>query len=67
MTARETEVYNFIKQFIEENQYSPTIREIAIGVNSASLHFIHDVVCDLKDKGYIKFKTKSARTIRIVK
>lgn len=67
MTKREAEVYNFIKNFIAENHYSPSVREIALGIYSNSLHHIHDVLYRLRDKGYINFKPKTPRTITIIK
>lgn len=67
MTKREAEVYNFIKNFISENHYSPTVREIARGIYSNSLHNIHDILNRLKDKGFIDFKNKLPRTITIIK
>lgn len=70
LTKHQQKIYNFLVEFIRENKFSPTIREIQshFGYNSAN-----SVVSQLKkleSKGYItKSSNKGmmkARTIRLV-
>jgi len=64
ITERQAQIIIFIENFIAQNGYSPTFREIAD-------HFkwtpkgAHDHILALVKKGYIEFKSKKARTIRI--
>lgn len=63
---RQTEIYIFIQTFIKENQFSPTVREIADAVNLKSSSTAHNHLNKLRDKGYITFMDSSPRTIRII-
>lgn len=56
--------YHFIKIFIEKNNYSPSIREIALGTNK-SVDTIFNHVYELRDLGKIDFAEGKARTIRL--
>lgn len=67
MTEREKEVLEYIIKFKTVNGYSPTIREIAKGINTNSLNHVKIMLEDLKDKGYINYKPNSSRTIRVIK
>lgn len=58
-------VYNFIKQFIEENGYAPVYREIIKGTGIKCLDSINRYLYILKDQGRIDFIPEKARTIRI--
>ena len=61
ITKRQKEVLNFIRVFIKENRFSPTMQEIAdhfnFHVNAAQYHTVA-----LDKKGYI-IKGRKARTI----
>lgn len=57
--------YHFIKIFIEKNNYSPSIREIALGTNKSS-DTIFNHVYELRDLGKIDFVEGKARTIRLI-
>lgn len=67
LTTGQTRVYNTIKKYIEENGFSPTIREIGEidGTTSPGTPLFH--VKALKEKGYIDYKDGKGRTIRILK
>lgn len=67
ITEREKDLLNYVIRFKEVNGYSPTIREIAKGINTNSLNHVKDMMYDLQDKGYLTFKPNSPRTIRILK
>jgi SOS-response transcriptional repressor LexA len=59
-------VFKFIKQFIADNGYAPTVREIAKGIKC-----VHSTVSCylqvLKLEGYIDYKYHMPRTIVILK
>ncbi len=64
LTSRQKEILNFIKGFIAENKYPPSIREIAaaFGISSSGAH---DHVKALVRKGEINFSSNRSRAIEI--
>ena len=64
ITKRQVQILKFIRNFIEENDYSPTFRDIAehfkITVNGAQYHVIA-----LEKKGCITYQKGKSRTITI--
>lgn len=67
MTRSQYNVYKVVKEFIEKNGYSPSVREICeiLGYKSPASAEAH--LQKLKDKGYITFVENRNRTIRIIK
>ena len=59
-------VFKFIRKFIAENGYAPTFREIALDVGCvlSSAHYYLQI---LKQQGFIDYKDRMPRTIRILK
>ena len=66
MSDRQQKIYDFIKSYIAENHYSPTMREITDAVGLKSVSTVHGHLDRMRDKGYINFVNTSARTLRIV-
>ena len=67
MTAKEIDVYNYIVFFKTVNGYSPTVREIAGGVNTKSISHIYSCLEHLADKGLLKYNPRKPRTIVLLK
>lgn len=65
MTVREREVFDYIVSFKTVNQYSPTIREIADGIHTASLTSVKEILERLRERNIISFHDKKPRTIVI--
>lgn len=67
MTEKQEKIYNIIKEFINENGYAPSVREICniAGLNSPATVFVH--LQNLKEEGYITYVNGKSRTIRVVK
>jgi repressor LexA len=67
MTECQEKIYNIIKEYINENGYSPTIREIGkiAMLNSSCTVFKH--LKNLEKKGFISMEKSKPRTIRILK
>lgn len=63
---RQKEIYDFIKCFLQEYKYSPTVREIGTAVNLSSPSTVHGHLNRLRKNGYITFIDSSPRTIQIV-
>lgn len=66
MTKKQRNVFLFIKNFIEENGYSPSVREIGKGVNKA-ISTVHVHLLNLEQQGYIKSPIGKHRGIEILK
>ncbi len=66
LTTKQEIVYEFISSFIKNNNYPPTIREIATGVNLSSSATVHAHLKNLEKKGYIKVSNNKNRAIEII-
>lgn len=66
LTKKQKIIYDHIKEFINCNKYSPTIRELCklCGLNSTATMYVH--LQKIKAKGYINYIDKQARTITIL-
>lgn len=67
LTDKQKNVFKFIYKFIRDNNYPPTIREIASEFKFSSTGTVRDYLNALVKKGYIKLCAKKSRTIEIVK
>lgn len=65
-TKKQKEVLTFIKKFIVENGYPPSIREIGKGLNlsSSATVFVH--LKNLEEKGLIRTTNNKFRTIELL-
>lgn len=59
-------VYRFLMNFITENDYSPSVREICEGTGLSSTASVSDHLMELELMGKIEMKRNVARTIRLV-
>jgi repressor LexA len=66
LSKRQTEIYQFILDYRQEKDLSPTLREISGGVG-LSLSTVVAHINALKDKGRIGWQPKSPRSIHIIK
>ena len=67
MTEAQRKIYNIIKDFIKDNGYAPTIREIGELANLKSPATVYTHLEALEEGGYIKTERSKSRTIRILK
>ena len=67
MTEKQEELYMAIKEFIKDNGYAPTVRELNEKTNIKSPATTFAKLIQLKKKGYITFIEGKARTIKILK
>ena len=54
ITKKQKRVYDFIVKFINENEYAPTIREVAKGLNLSSPATVYKHIEALRNKGYLE-------------
>ena len=67
LTKRDKVVYSAIAEFIKENKYPPSVRELCELTDRTSTATISATLRSLERKGYITTKKGANRTIRIVK
>jgi len=65
-TKRQKELLDFVDAFIKEHGYGPSYREVmtALGYKSVSTVAIH--INGLIDKGYVRKRDNSARSLEVV-
>lgn len=66
LTRRQREVFEFIRDFIESNGYSPSLDEVAKGMNLSSLATVHKHLTNLSEKGLIRRHWNRGRGIEII-
>ena len=66
LKERQIEILDFIKRFIAENGYSPTIREISIGTNTKSVSTVQENLKKLINNGLITIDKNKSRTIELL-
>ena len=65
LTDKQKEMIDFIKKYINNYGYSPTIRELAY-VLGKSVGSVHPMLKKLKAKGVITYNEKMSRTIKVL-
>ncbi|MBD3278198.1 MAG: transcriptional repressor LexA [Candidatus Aegiribacteria sp.] len=66
LTARQKQVYDFIRDFIREHAYPPSIREIQHHFGLKSTKGVKDHIDRLVDKDYLRRDDGAARALEIV-
>ena len=65
LTKKQKRVYDFIVEFIDENEYAPTIREVAKGLNLSSPATVYSHIEALRNKGYLENNKRGTRILKI--
>ncbi len=66
LTRRQQEILEFIRQFIRENHFPPSIRDIANHFSLASAGGVHKHLNNMKRKGAITFEQNTSRSIHVL-
>tara|TARA_R100000458_G_C8277699_1_gene253316 strand:+ start:2395 stop:2595 length:201 start_codon:yes stop_codon:yes gene_type:complete len=66
MTKKESEVLKFIKNFIEENEYSPSYREITDYMKFKSISQTHKIIHQLIKCYKVKVIPAKRRSLELV-
>ncbi|MBX3729175.1 MAG: transcriptional repressor LexA [Candidatus Sumerlaeia bacterium] len=66
LTRRQREVFEFITNFIETHGYSPSLEEVAKGLDLSSLATVHKHLTNLAEKGLIRRHWNRGRGIEII-
>ena len=66
LTKRQRQIYDYIKDFIEEQGYAPSIVEIGENFNLTSPATVHKHLQNLSQKGMIKRSWNKSRAIELM-
>lgn len=66
LTKRQTEVLEFIDQFIRDHSYPPTVREVAANFGFRSPRAAHDHMKALQKKGFIRSQPGKPRALEVL-
>ena len=63
LTKKQKDVLNFIRDFVDDNGYPPSVREICIGIGVKSTSTVHGYLTRLERNGYITRESTRTRSI----
>src|SRR4051812_1994809 len=66
ITKRQRQVYDFIADFVQKNQYSPSFEEIGAGLGLSSLATVHKHITNLEKKGLLNRDYNRSRSIDLL-
>lgn len=66
LTEKQEKLFNAIKEYIKEHDYSPSIRDLCKMVNVKSSATVFVSLKILKRKGYIDYEEMARRTIKVL-
>ena len=66
LTKRQREILDFITDFLNDNGYAPSIREIGDNFDLSSPATVHAHIDNLKKKGFLKTSYNEARSIELI-
>lgn len=66
ITKKQKQILDFISAFMEQNNYSPSYREIMSGLGLSSVSAVAEHVENLVEKGALKKIPGAARSLEIV-
>lgn len=65
LTKRQKEIFEYIQNFIDQNGYAPSFREIAYYFEFSSTGTVAEYVNILEEKGYLTREAVSARSLQL--
>src|SRR5215470_16862956 len=66
ITKRQREMYDFIAEFVQRNNYTPSYQEIADGTGLNSLATVHKHITNLEKKGLLSRDYNRSRSIDLL-
>lgn len=66
ISKKQSEILEFMKNYIQDKGYPPSVREMCIGVNLKSTSSVHSHLETLEKNGYIRRDPSKPRAIEIV-
>ena len=65
ITAKQEQIFKFVRAFTEENGYPPSVREICKGIGLKSPSSVHAHLKSLENAGYIRRDANKTRAVSI--
>ncbi len=65
LTRRQKEILDYLKEYIHENGYSPSLQEIKTRFKLSAISTVHEHLQNLRKKGYITKEINQARGINL--
>jgi repressor LexA len=66
ITKRQRQVYDFIADFVQRNQFTPSFQEIGDGLGLSSLATVHKHITNLEKKGLLNRDYNRSRSIDLL-
>ncbi len=66
LTKRQKAIFTFVRDYLRENGYSPTLEEIATHFRLASLNGVYKHLKALEERGFIRRLSNQARSIQVL-
>ncbi|HEY7352847.1 MAG TPA: transcriptional repressor LexA [Terriglobales bacterium] len=66
ITKRQRQVYDFIADFVQRNNYTPSYQEIGEGLGLSSLATVHKHITNLENKGLLSRDYNRSRSIDLL-
>jgi repressor LexA len=66
ITKRQRQVYDFISDFVQRNNYTPSFQEIGDGLGLSSLATVHKHISNLEKKGLLSRDYNRSRSIDLL-
>jgi SOS-response transcriptional repressor LexA len=67
LTKRQKQILDYIKKYIEKNDYAPTLEEIRRHFRLSSISTVHQHLENLKTKGYLIRLENQPRSIQLIR
>lgn len=65
LTQHQKEVFEFVKRYIELNDYAPTLREIREATTVSNIGLVHKNLSALDKKGYLNKEKNTNRGVNL--
>jgi len=65
LTKKQKEILDFIKGYLKDNDYSPSLKEIGKKFKLSSIATVHQHIENLKQKGYLNKEKNHHRSIKL--
>ena len=66
LTERESHVLNIILDYVKENGYAPSVRDICQIIGLSSPSTVHKYLKNLESKGFVERKGNSPRALKVL-
>lgn len=65
LTKRQVEILKYVREFMDENGYAPSYREVGQALGISSVATVHEHIKNLESKGFLRGEEGAARSIAL--